>query len=113
MMMVVQLGLAMIPEASKDNERSKGTSVNTPLCLSAASGLTSGTTNGTVGSMRNADELSTTMHLWGGEITTIDKGSTHGIWQFDGSIPGLHGQRGELLRLRAASTTDMGGEWDL
>ena len=41
--MVEQLGLAMMP-----------------LCQSTSSGLTSGTTSGTSGSMRQAEELSTT-----------------------------------------------------
>ena len=41
--MVEQLGLAMIP-----------------LCHSTSSGLTSGTTKGTPGSIRQAEELSTT-----------------------------------------------------
>src|SRR6185437_13811304 len=46
-MMVEQLGLAMMP-----------------LCSRKASGLISGTTNGTPGSMRKADELSTTTVPW-------------------------------------------------
>ena len=44
MMIVEQLGLAIIP-----------------LCVSISSGLTSGTTNGTSGSMRKALELSITI----------------------------------------------------
>ena len=43
MMIVEQLGLAMMP-----------------LCFRASRGLISGTTSGVCGSMRNADELSTT-----------------------------------------------------
>src|SRR6185312_9210718 len=46
-MIVEQLGLAMMP-----------------LCWCSASGLISGTTSGTSGSMRKADELSTTTVPW-------------------------------------------------
>jgi hypothetical protein len=60
--MVVQLGLAMMPFGR----------------LAAACGLTSATTSGTSGSMRQADELS---------ITTAPAAATFGASSFDVALP--------------------------